>query len=347
MTSSGGDGHNRVMAGSLMILAALGIGAALYFLRPVLVPLTLALLLSYLVSPLVDVLQVRLRLPRVLGIIVALGLAGGLAFALGLLVASSVSAVADRGPQYQARLVEVIDGSVQYLRDLGLPIDDTPLRQRIQELPVTDYLMGTVNQVLSSVSTLLLVLVFVLFLVAGRTPNAHKSGVWREIDDRVNRYLLVKLFTSAVTGILTGGILFLLGLDLAVVMGLLAFFLNFVPTVGGIVSVLLPLPIAYVQFGPSATTLLVLLIPGGIQVILGTFVEPRLTGKALELHPVTVLLCLIFWGVLWGIPGAFLAAPITAVIKIVLDRMDSTRFVGDLLAGRLPDDEEPPAETGA
>jgi AI-2 transport protein TqsA len=344
MTSSGGDGNDRVVAGSLVILAALGIGAALYFMRPVLVPLTLALLLSYLVSPLVDLLQVRLRLPRALGIVVALVLAGGLAFALGLLVASSVSTVADRGPQYQARLVEVIDGIVQYLRSLGLPIDDTPLRQRIEALPVTEVLMGTLNQVLSSVSTFLLVLVFVLFLVAGRTPNVHKTGVWREIDDRVNRYLLVKLFTSAVTGILTGGILFLLGLDLAVVFGLLAFFMNFVPTIGGIASVLLPLPVAYVQFGPSATTLLVLLIPGGIQAILGTFVEPRLTGKALELHPVTVLLSLIFWGVLWGIPGAFLAAPITAVIKIVLDRIETTRFVGDLLAGHLPDGGEPPAE---
>lgn len=346
MTAAGGDGgHNRVVAGSLVILAALGIGTALYFMRPVLVPLTLALMVSYLVSPLVDMLQVRLRLPRVLGILAALILAAGVAVPLGLLVASSVSAVADRGPEYQARLIGLVDGVVAFLRDQGLPIDDTPLRQRLADLPVTDVVMGALNQVLSSISTFLLVMVFVLFLVAGRTPNAHKSGVWREIDDRVNRYLLVKLFTSAITGLLTGGILFVLGVDLAVVFGLLAFFLNFVPTVGGIASVLLPLPIAYVQFGPSVTTLLVLLIPGGIQAILGTFVEPRLTGKALALHPVTVLLCLIFWGVLWGLPGAFLAAPITAVIKIVLDRMETTRPVADLLAGKLPGaDEPPPAE---
>lgn len=346
MTASGGDGsgHDRVVAGSLVILAALAIGTALYFMRPVLVPLTLALLVSYLVSPIVDVLQVRLHLPRALGILAALLLAVGVAVPLGLLVASSVSALADHGPEYQARLVEMVDGTVAYLRDRGLPIDDTPVRQRIANLPVAQVLMGALNEVLSSLSTFLLVLVFVLFLVAGRTPNVHKTGVLREIDDRVNRYLVIKVITSAISGVLTGGILFLVGVDLSVVFGVLAFFLNFVPMVGGVTSVLLPLPVAYVQFGASLPTLLVLVIPGLIQTILGNFIEPRLTGKALELHPVTVLLSLIFWGVLWGIPGAFLAAPITAVIKIVLDRIETTRVVADLLAGRLPDEGgEPPA----
>ncbi len=337
MSAGGGEiGQGRVVAGSLVILAALGIGAALYVMRPVLVPLVLALLVSYLVSPLVDFLQVRLRFPRVLGILAALLLAGGVTVPLGLLVASSVRTVADRGPEYQAKLVGLLDASVRYLRDLGLQIDETPWVERLQALPVTEMLMGALNQVVSGVSTFLLVLVFVLFLVAGRTPNVHKTGVWREIDDRVNRYLLVKVITSAVTGLLTGGILVLLGVDLAVVFGVLAFFLNFVPTIGAAASVLLPLPVAYVQFGPSVTTLLALVIPGAVQAVLGTFVEPRLTGKALELHPVTVLLCLIFWSVLWGIPGAFLAAPITAVIKIVLDRIETTRPVGDLLAGKLP-----------
>jgi AI-2 transport protein TqsA len=328
--------QGRLIAGSLVILAVLGIGAALYFLRPVMVPLILALLASYLVSPVVDFLQVRLRLPRILGILAALVLAVGITLPLGLLVASSISSLADHGPVYQTRLLGMIDGLMNYLRDQGLPLDDTSMRERLAALPIAQILMGTVNQLLASISTFLLVLVFVLFLVAGRMPNVHKIGVWREIDERVNRYLLVKFFTSVVTGVLTGLILFAFGLDLAVVIGLLAFFLNFVPTIGALVTIMLPLPVALVQFGLSMPTLLILLIPGILQVTLGTFVEPRLTGKALELHPLTVLLCLVFWGVLWGIPGAFLAAPITAVIKIVLDRIETTRFVGDLMAGRLP-----------
>lgn len=348
MVSSGpeGAGQSRVVVGSLVILAALGIGAALYVMRPVLVPLTLALFASYLVSPLVDWLQVRARLPRALAILSALLLSGGVSFLVGLLVASSVSALSDHGAEYQARLVAMVDGSVAQLRAWGVPLDETPIRERLMDLPVSGLLLGTLNQLLSSVGTLMLVLTFVVFLVAGRTPGPHKTGVWREIDARVNRYLQVKLATSAVTGILTGGILALLGLDLAVVFGLLAFLLNFVPTVGGVLAVVLPLAVALVQFGSSVTTVLVVAIPGAIQAILGTLVEPKVTGKALELHPVTVLLSLIFWGVLWGLPGAFLAAPITAVVKIVLDRMDATRPFAELLAGRLPgehDPEPPPA----
>jgi AI-2 transport protein TqsA len=344
MTTGGpeGIGSNRAAVGSLVILAAVAVGLALYLMRPVLVPLTLALFVSYLVSPLVDWLQVRARLPRVLAVLAALLLAGGVFFLLGLLVVSSVSVLSDHGDVYQARLVGMIEDGVARLREWGVPLDDAPLRERLADLPVSSLLLGVLNQLLSSVSTLLLVLTFVIFLVAGRTPGPHKTGVWREIDERVNRYLLVKLATSAVTGLLTGGILALLGLDLSVVFGLLAFLLNFVPTVGGIASVLLPLPVALVQFGPSVTTVLVLAIPGAVQAVLGTVVEPKLAGKALELHPVTVLLSLVFWGVLWGLPGAFMAAPLMAVVKIVLDRIDATRAFGGLLAGHLPGVEGPP-----
>jgi AI-2 transport protein TqsA len=80
-------------------------------------------------------------------------------------------------------------------------------------------------------------------------------------------------------------------------------------------------------------TILVVAVPGAIHSILGNLVEPKLMGEGLDLHPVTVLLALSFWGLLWGIAGMFLAVPITAAIRIVLIQFDTFRPIGNLLAG--------------
>ena len=77
-------------------------------------------------------------------------------------------------------------------------------------------------------------------------------------------------------------------------------------------------------------------VNSAVQMIIGNVVEPKLLGDSLELHPITVLLSLIFWGMLWGLPGMLLAAPITAVLKILLESLDLTKPVANLLAGHLP-----------
>jgi AI-2 transport protein TqsA len=120
------------------------------------------------------------------------------------------------------------------------------------------------------------------------------------------------------------------------VFGITAFLLNFVPSIGSIVATLLPLPIALVQYDSLWPVLGVLLLPGLVQIVVGNGVEPMVMGEGLELHPVTILLALMFWGLLWGIPGMLLAAPMTAVLRIVLVRIQTTRPVAELLAGRLP-----------
>jgi AI-2 transport protein TqsA len=114
----------------------------------------------------------------------------------------------------------------------------------------------------------------------------------------------------------------------------MAFLLNFIPSIGSIIATFLPLPIAVVQFQSSPWLIvLVVAIPGGIQNLLGNIIEPKLQGEGLNLHPVTVLLALSFWGLLWGIVGMFLAAPITAAIRIVLMQFDMLRPIANLMAG--------------
>ena len=81
---------------------------------------------------------------------------------------------------------------------------------------------------------------------------------------------------------------------------------------------------------------LAIILPGTVQMVVGNVIEPKLLGDSLELHPITVLLSLIFWGIIWGIPGMLLAAPITAVLKILLENIEITKPVATLLEGKLP-----------
>ena len=195
---------------------------------------------------------------------------------------------------------------------------------------------GTAGTVVGLLTTGGLVAIFVVYLLAGRRPAELRTGFYAEIDAKVQRYIVTKVAVSATTGTLVGLILWLFGLELALVFGVAAFLLNFIPSVGSIVATLLPLPIALIQYESIWPIIGVLALPGAVQITIGNGVEPILLGESLDLHPVVVLLALIFWGMLWGVVGMLLAAPITAILRIVLARIETTRPVAEILAGRLP-----------
>jgi len=204
-------------------------------------------------------------------------------------------------------------------------------------------LTKSVGTIFGLISGVFFVIIFVMFLVVGHDPYRTHSEVYVNIVKKVRRYVGTKVAISLVTGILVWISLRRLGLPLANVFGILAFLLNFIPSIGSIVSTLLPLPVAVATFRDEAAdgavivfwgrVLLVVGVPGLIQMIMGNVIEPKLMGEGLNLHPVTVLLALSFWGLLWGIVGMFLAAPITAAIRIVFLQFDTLRPIGNLLAG--------------
>ncbi|MFH1468592.1 MAG: AI-2E family transporter [Pseudomonadota bacterium] len=325
--------------GSLLVLAAVAITVALIYTRAVLLPFVLAVLLTYLVTPMVDLLQLRLRVPRVLAMLAAfLVISGGVSL-LGLLLVTSIGGLADNVDVYQARLVRLGTWASGQLHRFDIDLGQDQVVDKLGELPMQalGWARSTAGGVLNFLSTTFLVLIFVVYLILGHRPSERREGLWGEVAIKVRRYLSVKVATSAVTGILVGLILWVLGVDLALVFGVMAFLLNFIPSIGSIIATLLPLPIALMQFDETWRIVLVFLLPGSVQMVVGNGIEPKIMGDSLDLHPVTVLLTLIFWGLVWGPVGMLLAAPITAVLKIVLQRFETTRPVAELMAGRLPE----------
>lgn len=233
------------------------------------------------------------------------------------------------------------EGPREPLAEGGRGLQATPespldgLERRVPEI-LGRVISWVANTGLSLVSQGAVVLVFLVFLILGYRPPEDRdpNTLWAQLRRQINEYVRVKAIVSFVTGLLTFVILEALGVDLALVFGTMAFFLNFIPNVGSFVAMLLPLPIVILappeQLG-LAEKLLAFGGPGAVQVLMGNLVEPRWMGRSLDLHPVVVLLSLIFWGTLWGPIGMLLSVPITSVIKTLLERSELTRPVADLL----------------
>jgi AI-2 transport protein TqsA len=331
----------RIQTVCLLILSALALGFALYWLRPVMIPFVLAAFFALGLAPVVDFQVRRLRAPRGVAVAVTLVLAIGLLTGIAALIQISVGELAANAGAYQARLGELLTRASELVPLETLGIAPSALLD-ISQIPVAaigGMLLGTTNAIVDLLSRSLLVFIFMIYLLIGReTVDARhaSSGVWAEVEGRIERYIATKALVSGATGVLVWAVLALLGVDLALVFGLFAFLLNFIPSVGSAIATLLPLPVVLVSPDTSATVaVLAIAVPGAIQFAIGNVLEPKIMGDALDLHPVAILMALILWGMLWGVVGMLLATPITAMLKILLERLEATRPVAAALAGRF------------
>lgn len=320
---------------SLMVLATVAAAAALAWTRPVMVPFVLAIFVYYLVSPVAHLLERRVRLPRWASVVVTFLLVAALLALVGLLITTSVRGLLDSAPIYREKLLNFAQRAFAVLDRYGIDLGQESVLMALREIPIGRLISGAAGTVFGLVTNGFLVLIFVIFFLIGRRGDTVRVGIYREMDERIRQFLVTKFSVSAATGVLVGVILALFGLDLALVFGVLAFLLNFIPSIGSVIATLLPIPVALVQYDNLWMVAAIVLFPGVVQVTIGNFIEPKLMGEGLDLSPVTILVFLVFWGLLWGIVGALLATPITAVLRIVLAQFQTTRPIAELMAGRF------------
>jgi AI-2 transport protein TqsA len=362
--------EQRIQTACLVILTALGITGALYFFKGVLIPFVLAVFLTLSLAPVIDLQMKWLRIPRRSAILITAAVGCAILALATFLVTIAVDQIVqnkdDYDKQFQQLLVRArgllppewytaplsdpnrpVRKFIKHTSDPNDPTADPnepyrahrdPSEQliRIPANTVRKVLMDIASSVMGVISNGLLVVIFMIFMVAGTgTRKAPAGSLWWEVETRVKRYLLTMLLTSGVTGILVGFVLKILGVSFYWMFGFLAFMLNFIPSIGSVIATILPLPVALIdpELG-IVSKVLVLAIPGGIQFFIGNLLQPKLMGESLDLHPIVVLLSLIFFGTIWGIIGMFLAVPITAVVKILLERFGYTRAIAELIAGK-------------
>jgi AI-2 transport protein TqsA len=330
--------HRAVQTYSLLIIALIMSASALYWLKPVLIPLVLSLMVSMGLSPLVRWLERAGRLPPWAAVSVSLCLSLFIVIGLSLLVGDSLKTAMAQTGEFEARLHGVYEMILMRLQESGVEIDRASVSSQLKSLPVGRTFGNMVSGLLNMVSDSFLILFFLVYLLQSTTEGDSESeseSVARTIRTKVRQYLSIKLSLSLLTGGLVWFVLMLFGVPMAAMFGVLTVVLNFIPSVGSIVATLLPMP--FILLNPDLSggvVLAILLITGAIQMVIGNILEPKLLGDSLELHPITILVTLVFWGMLWGVPGMFLATPLTAVVCILMNAYAPTRPFAQVLSGR-------------
>jgi AI-2 transport protein TqsA len=315
---------------------------------PLLVPFLLAVFIAMIVSPLLAWLK-RYHLPNGVAIFVVIALVFSVGLILAAVIGSSVDNFRQDIPTYSAKLTAMSTSIQQWLSQRGITIDSEQWSSSFNPGAV----MGVVGNTLASFGNVMtnavMILLTVIFILAENVSFGEKlrsatgsnnSQEWlRTFSDSVHSYLAIKAAISLLTGLVIFIWLTILGVDYAVLWGLIAFLLNFIPTVGSFIAAVPAVLLALVQLGvfEAGLTLAGFVV---VNLIMGNVLEPRWMGRGLNLSPLVVFVSLVLWGWVLGPVGMLLSIPLTIMLKIALENQDETRWIGIMLgAGKRLDAE--------
>lgn len=160
------------------------------------------------------------------------------------------------------------------------------------------------------------------------------TRTFKDITEQIQKYIITKFLISISVGVVMGLLLWLFDVKFFIIWAAFAVILNFIPNIGSVIAVLLPVLMALIQFGSFSRALVIAVVLIVVQNIIGNILEPKIYGNRLGLNPLVILISLLMWGYLWGIVGMFLSVPLTAVLKIIISNSNSKnmRFISNLMS---------------
>ncbi len=341
------------LAASVVVIA--GLRAA----QNLIVPFLLALFLAIIAAPGVTWLQ-RKRVPASLAILVVVIVMLAVLTVVGIVLGRSVNLFVAAIPQYQVRIDGLVQSIPGFLEGFGIAIDPGEIEEIISPGSIMGWVASGLKGLAALVSNAFMISLIVVFMLMEavwvptklRVAFGQDSGTVRQLSHaatQIQRYLAVKTIISLATGVFIAVWTAIVGLDFALVWGLLAFLLNFIPTIGSLIAAVPAVLLALVQLGPGAA----LAVGIGflvVNVAFGNIIEPNVMGRTLGLSTLVVFLSLVFWGWVLGTVGMLLSVPLTMIIKIILESSETTRPVAIMLdngraaAARVRIEEEAEAE---
>ena len=318
--------------------------------QSVILPFLFAVFLSFILEPLVNLL-IKLKLPKTLSVIITILVTFTVLYLIGMVIYASAKSFSSNFPFYETRLKEMLKSiSINLEQILGssvnLNMKNVDWFNTFKDIPITQSLLSGVGSFFSFLWNTILVIIFVVYLLLGKTNlyskierafSKEKSKKVIQVVDNITSqtqtYLNTKSLVSLITAILSLIVFKIFGLDFAIIWAFLIFVFNFIPNFGSFIASVLPITIALIQFDSPWSVLWLAILTIGIQFAIGNILEPRLMGRTLNLSPLMVILFLIFWGWIWGIAGMLLAVPILGTITIIFENIESTKFISVFLRG--------------
>lgn len=340
---------NRLAVVTYSVALLLMVGWLLIIGQEILLPVLVAVIAVYILTTAAEAL-VRApligRLPRrwrrllvLLGFVIIL-------LWLASFITVNATAISANLPRYTQNFDSV---QAKFLTALGM--HETPswadISQNLLDLVDATTLLPTILSTVSSTGTVIVAAaLYAVFIIAeldrlpaktrlalGQTEQAERTlGIVRQINERIGSYLAAKTLVNLILGFVSYLLLLLLGIEHPAFWAIMIGLLNYIPYIGSVIAVIFPVTMSLVQFASfahAAIALVALMIP---QFIVAYYIEPKFLGRSVNLSPFTVLLALAIWTALWGMMGAILAVPLTAMVMIILAEIPPARFVAVMMS---------------
>ncbi|WP_457623560.1 AI-2E family transporter [Persephonella sp.] len=261
-------------------------------------------------------------------------------YLLSLTIITSVGELRKNLSDYQQKLNTYINEGYKIFEKLGIPLPENINLDILNPNLILQFMSNSLlsfGNILANAIFIIILTVFILLesdMFAQKLKKISKgrkaSLLIDQFFESVIKYMKIKTIVSIITGFFAWIFLFLLGVDFALLWGVLTFLLNFIPTIGSIIAAIPPILIALID-GGFATALLVAVWYLAINMVIGNIIEPKFMGRGVGLSPLVVLLSLVFWGWVLGTVGMFLSIPLTVIAKMAFELRDETKWIAILM----------------
>ena len=272
----------RAQTYSLIILATIATGVCMKLLASVVVPFIIAVMIYFALTPAIDKVSKKLKVGRWLATSVIGMMTAGVLVAIGALMVSTISDIRNNAGTYGQKLQQLVGG---WLEKLPIDLNYEQLTAAINAKAKSIDEMALIGGATNVFSSGTLVLLFLLFLLAGKALSDDSPSLLREIEQSAQKYINTKVSLSALTGILTWLILTVFGIEFAAAIGLLTFLLNFIPSIGSIIAMALPVPLLLLGDHSGLTIGIVIALIVAVQGVIGNVIEPKNDGRIIGLAP--------------------------------------------------------------
>ena len=338
---------------SLVFIGLFAFISMLYIAQGIIVPLIYASIIATVLSPLVDFF-VRKKINRILAITFSLFLVCIILILFAVFLYSQLSVFTESFPKLLDKFYEILNTSSAWA-STHFSISTKKINTYINETK-TGMLSGSrsaIGATLINMGSALVVLVLIpvyVFMILfyrpllldfvrklfGKSNQQEVNEVLSSTKNIIQKYLGALLLEAAIVATLNAVGLLIIGIDYAIVLGIIGAILNVIPYIGGIVAVALPMMIAIVTKSSASYALLVLLAYIIIQFIDNHYIIPKIVASKVKINALISIIVVLTFGALWGIPGMFLSIPLTAILKVIFDHIDSLKPWGFLLGDTMP-----------
>ena len=309
------------------------------------VPFMFAVFIALLFMPLMRWLEKRNVKKWIALIIVTFVIVGSLFVVVKLIQVSAFEINQGKRGLYEKLNVRVNELVLPFKDMLGLTMggEESSIKQLLESEQIKDVIYGNVGITFSiftnTLTNVLMTLFFLFLLLAGSLNLNHvfhemlsrnkmqAVRTYTSIENSISRFLKVKIFVSFLTGLSYGLICYFLDISFPLFWGVFAFAINFVQMIGSIIAVVLASIMAFIEINTPGLLFLAILLFTLMQVIFGSIIEPVMMGKSFSINIIVVLVALMFWGFLWGIPGLILSIPLTVLMKTMFTQFEGTRKI--------------------